>query len=370
MAMPSDVIVVGGGVMGLSIGYHLSKRGMKPTILEGEYINAGSTGRNMGVLKERIPHAVQRGNVELIRLAKKGLSVHRGLSSQLGYNTFYRKSGCLIVARDESEWKRMLEQHARHQELGYKESIMTPEAIEARWPYINSEELTGGMYDPDEAMMHPFALSWGLIESIKKLGGRIEKQNWVKEITRIPGGYNVMAEKGEYEAENIVVTCGARSPELLESLGFDVPLTPWRKEVLISEPVRPYFGPVIGRLTDDYQVAQTMRGEILGMMGSMKPGLDLSECTSEFLYKFAEETVSLIPAFKDLRIIRQWVGICDGTPDLAPLVGPLEDGLFLTCGFYDYGITLAPVISQLVADYITGGDLSPSLKTFDPHRFH
>jgi sarcosine oxidase subunit beta len=364
-----DAIIIGGGVMGLSVGYSLLKKGLKTMILEGEYMNAGSTGRNMGILKERIPHALLKGNVEIIRLAEKSLSLHRRLPSQLGYNTFYRKSGCLIIARDETEWDEILKRHSQYKKLGLHEAQMNAEQIENRWPYINSHGLVGGMFNHNEAIMHPFALTWGLLESIKKLGGRIYKQNWVKEIRKTQRGYTVVSDRGEFEGKNVVVACGARSPELLEGLGFDIPLTPWRKEVLISEPVRPYFGPVIEGPSNNYQVGQTMRGEILGTMGFMKPSFDLSECTSEFLYRFAEETVNLIPSFKNLRVIRQWVGICDGTPDLMPLVGQLDDGLQVMCGFYDYGITLAPAISKLITDFIVEGELNSLLKAFDPHRF-
>lgn len=369
MATQSDVIVIGGGVMGLSVGYNLAKKGLKTLILEGDYMNAGSTGRNMGVIKERIPHAIEKGNEDLIRIAVKGLNLHARLPSKLGYNTFYRRSGCLLIAKDEDELKQLLEHHSRYQELGLRESLMNPEKIEKRWPYIDSSNLIMGLYDPREAIVHPFGVTWAYLESIKKLGGRVEKQNRVKMIRKTVGGFKIIAEGGEYEAENAVIACGAHSSELPEQLGFEIPLTPWRKEVLISEPMRPFLGPVLERLQENYQVAQTMRGEILGTMGFMPPSFDLSECTSDFLYRFAEETVRLIPSFKHLRIIRQWVGICDMTPDLMPIVGQLDEGLYIMCGNYDYGITLAPIVGQLLADNIVRGKPSPLLKAFDPHRF-
>jgi len=369
MSTKVDTVVIGGGAMGLSVGYNLLKKGLKTIVLEGDYLNAGSTGRNMGVLKERIPHAMGEGNEDLVRIAQKGLELHGKLSSETGINTFYRKSGCLAIAKDEEELKQLKEYQSHFHRLGLKDDMLSPEEIEGKWPYIDTSDLLGGFYSPTEAMAHPFGVVWAYVESIKKLRGRVEKQNKVKTIRRFYGGYRIEAEKGEYEAENVVIACAAHSSELSEQLGFKVPMTPLRKEVLISEPVRPFFGPTIQRISEDYQIAQTMRGEVLGTMGYMSPGFDLSECTSEFLCRFADETVPLIPSFRHLRIIRQWVGICDRTPDEKPVVGSLDDGLYITCGHYDYGITLAPIVGRLMADSINKGTQSPLLKSFDPHRF-
>lgn len=369
MSTKVETVVIGGGAMGLSVGYNLLKRGMNTIVLEGDYLNSGSTGRNMGVLKERIPHAMDKGNEDLIRIAQKGLALHGGLSSETGINTFYRKSGCLTIVKDEEELKQLKEYQSHFHRLSLKDEFLSPEAIERRWPYIDASGLLGGFYSPKEAMAHPFGVVWAYVESIKKLKGRVEKQNKVKTISRSIGGYKIEAEKGEYEAENVVIACAAHSSELSEQLGFKVPMTPLRKEVLISEPVRPFFGPTIERLSEDYQIAQTMRGEILGTIGYMSPGFDLSECTSEFLNRFGDETMPMIPSFRHLRIIRQWTGICDKTPDEKPVVGNLDDALYITCGHYDYGITLAPIVGRLLAASITEGDTDPLLKPFDPHRF-
>ena len=84
-----DTIVVGGGAMGLSVSYNLLKLGVDNIVLEGDYLNAGSTGRNMGILKERIPYAIGEGNEALVKIAQKGLQLHENLSTETGINTFY-----------------------------------------------------------------------------------------------------------------------------------------------------------------------------------------------------------------------------------------------------------------------------------------
>jgi sarcosine oxidase subunit beta len=142
-----------------------------------------------------------------------------------------------------------------------------------------------------------------------------------------------------------------------------------RKEVLISEPIRPFFGPSLERLSSHFQVTQTMRGEIMGTIGWMEPGYDLSKSTSEFLEDFAREFVPIVPVFRNLNIIRQWTGICDQTPDDKPAVGKLEDGFYVTSGYNDYGITMTPAVGNLLASSIINEAIHPLLKPFDPLRF-
>ena len=362
-------LVVGGGAMGLSVAYNLLKKGRKAHVLEGDYLNAGSTGRNVGVLKARNPYAIGNGNEDLVKLAREGLRLHGGLSSSTGINTFYKKSGCLIVAKDEEDLRELRSHHEHFTKLGLRDIEMTPGQIQAKWPYMDADSIVAGFYSPDEANAHPFGVVWAYVENIKKMRGALEKENKVTEIKKTSDGYQVRAQNGEYEAENVVVACAIDTPALTKPLGFDIPMKPMRKEVLISEAVRPFFGPTVERLSTHFQVTQTMRGEIMGTIDWMEPGHDLSEGTSQFLNNFADEIVPMMPVLWNLNIIRQWTGICDLTTDEKPAIGQLDDGLYVCCGFHDYGITMVPIVGRLLADTIIKKKTEKLLEPFDPKRF-
>lgn len=364
-----DTLVVGGGAMGLGVAYNLIKNGKKVHVLEGDYLNAGSTGRNLGVLKARNPYAVGRGNKDLVKLAKEGLKLNAGLSSETGINTFHKRCGCLLIAKDEVDYKQLNDYHAHFKKLGLDERELTPEEIHRKWRYIDPDSIIAGFYSPSEANAHPFGVVWAYIEAIRKMKGEVEKQNKVSNIEKTSDGYKITAEKGEYRAENVVVACAERSSELTEQLGYKIPLNPMRKEVLISEPIRPFFGPSLERLSTHFQVTQTMRGEIIGTIDWMAPGYDLDKTTAEFMENFANEIVPVIPVLRNLNIIRQWTGICDQTLDDMPAVGKLDDGLYVNCGYSDYGITVAPIVGRQLASTIINGETSPLLKPFDPLRF-
>ncbi|MBT3285528.1 FAD-binding oxidoreductase [Candidatus Bathyarchaeota archaeon] len=364
-----DVIVVGGGAMGLSVAYNLLRKGKKVHVLEGDYLNAGSTGRNLGVLKARNPYAIGNGNKDLVKLAKMGLKLNAGLSSETGINTFHKTSGCLILAKDEADLKQLKEYHAHFKSMGLDERELSPAEIHRKWNYIDPDSIISGFYSPSEANAHPFGVVWAYVEAIRKRKAQVEKQNRVSKIEKTSDGYKVTAEKGEYDATEVVVACAERSSELTEQLGHKVPLKPMRKEVLISEPIRPFLGPSLERLSTHFQATQTMRGEIMGTIDWMDPGYDLGESSSEFLEHFADEMVPVIPVLSNLNIIRQWTGICDQTPDDKPAVGKLDEGLYVTCGYNDYGITMAPAVGRLLAKTIINDETDPMLKPFDPLRF-
>jgi len=112
-----------------------------------------------------------------------------------------------------------------------------------------------------------------------------------------------------------------------------------------------------------------MRGEILGTIGWMEPGHDLGETTSQFLNDLADELVPMIPALRNLNVIRQWTGICDLTTDEKPAIGQLEDGLYVCCGFHDYGITLVPIVGKLLVESIIKKKTERLLEPFEPKRF-
>ena len=369
MADRVENLVVGGGAMGLSIAFGLMKKGREVRVIEGDYLNAGSTGRGLGVLKARNPYAMGNGNEDLVKLAREGLRLHGNLSSVMGINTFYKKSGCLIVAKDEEDLRVLREHHEHFVKLGVRDIEMTPEEVHAKWPYMDSDSMLAGFYSPDEANAHPFGLVWAYLENIKGMKGNVEKENPVKEIKKSSDGFLVKAQNDEYEADNVIVASAINSSGLVEPLGYKIPMTPMRKEVLISEAVRPFFGPTIERLSTHLQVTQTMRGEIMGTIHWMEPGHDLGETTAQFLNDLADEVVPIIPVLRNLNVIRQWTGICDLTSDEKPAIGQLEEGLHVCCGFHDYGITMVPTVGKLLVDSIINKKTEKLLEPFAPKRF-
>ena len=360
-----DTLIVGGGGMGLSIAYNLKKRGKPYRILEGSFYNSGSTGRNTGLVRARSTRSSGAGHEEIVKLAQEGMRHYSVLSSETGINLFYRKGGGLLVSRDSEELREQRSLHETYHRHGIRFEEMTSEQIEKRWPYINADSFEGGFYAPDEASVHPFSLTWAFLENVME---GVEKENPAVSVSRSTKGFNIETEKGEILAKKLVLSCGADTPRLADMLGYKMPFEFSRKEMFISEAIRPLFGPSIEHPSEMYRITQTMRGEILGTIGRSE-GSEISIPSSHFLEKYAKMTVSLIPVFRDLNLIRQWVGTYQNTPDEKPVAGMLDDGLFVVGGFMDYGLTLIPVIGRIMADMVSTGRVDPLIEPFTPQRF-
>jgi len=363
--MDFETLIIGGGGMGLSTAYNLKKMKASVHVLEGSYYNSGSTGRNTGLIRARNTHSIGAGHAEIVKLALKGMRSFSTLSSETGINLFYRKGGGLIISETKEEIKEQRILHETYRKNGIKVEELSAKNIERRWPYINAGSIQGGFYAPEEASIHPFSLTWAYVENIKKL---IEKENRALSIDRIDAGYLIETEKADITASKVILACGEDSAGLAKQLGFKLPFEYSRKEMFISEPIRPMFGPSIERPSEMYRITQTMRGEILGTIGR-EEGSNMSVSSSKFLEQYAKMTVGLIPVFRDLNLIRQWVGTYQNTPDEKPIVGKLDDKLYIVGGFMDYGITLVPIIGKLMAELATKGEVNPLIAPFDPLRF-
>jgi sarcosine oxidase subunit beta len=360
-----DTLIIGGGGMGLSIAYNLKKMGKPFHVLEGSYYNAGSTGRNTGLVRARSTHSSGTGHADIVKLALEGMRLYSTLSSETGINLFYRKGGGLIVSRDVEELEEQRRLHETYRKQGIRFEEMTAGEIESRWPYINADCFEGGFYAPDEASIHPFSLTWAYLENVKE---NVEKENRAKSISRGSQGFQVETENGEISARNVVISCGRESSRLAGMLGYKIPFEYSRKEMFISEAIRPLFGPSIENPSEMYRITQTMRGEILGTIGH-DAGSEMSVLSSRFLEEYAKMTVRLIPVFRNLNLIRQWVGTYQNTPDEKPVAGKLDEGLYMVGGFMDYGLTLIPVIGRLMAEIVSSGHIDPLIEPFSPLRF-
>ncbi len=362
--MRSRVVIVGGGIIGLSTGYYLAKRGVEVTILEANYLGYGATGRSFGAIKERWK------DKHVTKLSIEGVKKHETLTGELNMNTLFRQEGCLTIALTDEEMESLKLDWKENQRIGVKCKFLSRDEINDRWPYINTSHIVGGCYDEREGIVHPLALIWGFQENLKRLGGEIGKFSRVKGIERINSKFKLLTEKGSLEAENVLVACSFSSKEILGKLGVNLPVKPVRKEVLVTEPMKPFLNPVIERTTNSLRVAQTMRGEVIGTINYLGEGTDIMESSLDFLKCFAREATKIISCLKSLKVLRQWTGVCDETPDNKPVIGETEiENLFVAYGFHEYGVTVAPVIGELMAKLIVEGKEDPLINPFKPERF-
>jgi glycine/D-amino acid oxidase-like deaminating enzyme len=303
---------------------------------------------------------------ESLRLCKEFAQEHR-------INTWFRQGGYLFLARSEDK-KRTLEQSvALQNQCGLSTRMLEARETKKIVPELGTEGVLAASYNPDDAVVFPWPFVWGYAEGARALG--VE----VCTFTRVTGfetrGRSITAvvtDRGKIETSLVVNAAGAHSPEVAKLVGVELPNRPQRHEICSTEPLKPWLTPLIADLSDGLYFSQSTRGEIVGGISDARSEeCENQESSRRFLALYARALARSCPILGAVKILRQWAGLYDVTPDRNPIVGPIDeiDGFFLTCGFVGHGFMMAPVIGKLLAQHIAEGTKLPLFDRFNLRRF-
>ena len=363
--MKADVAVIGGGVVGLSIAYNLAKMGSKKVVvLERRYLGAGSSGRSAGGVRE------QFNSESMIKIARRSLDMYEKLSDELNFNILLRQEGYLILASSEDDLESIKRDVRLQNSYGVRSRIVSPEEIKEIVPELNTATITGGSFNRRDGVAFPFPVVWGYARSAEKLGVEIRKATEVTEILVENGSVKGVKANGEtIECDFVVNAAGGWSHKIYEMAGLKAVNKPVKGEILATEPLKPFLDPMVANITSGLYFNQSMRGEIIGGLKNGKTTTDLSS-SLEFLVTFAREITKILPRLKGVKVLRQWAGLYDMTPDGLPILGETEiEGFVQANGFSGHGFTLAPAVGELLAKLILTGKTDPLIEPFSIERF-
>ncbi len=364
--MKADVAVIGGGVTGLSIAYNLAKQGIeKVVVLEKRYLGAGSSGRCAGGIRE------QFSTEPMIKLARKSLDMYEKLSDELNFNILFRQGGYLFLAFNEDDMSEIREHVRLQNSLGVGSRIVTPEEAREIFPELNTDGMVGGAFNRRDGIAFPFPVVWGYARAGERLGVEIRKFTEVRDIIVENGSVKgVVAGEERIDCDFVVNAAGGWSKKIYEMAGLKSFNTPVKHEILATEPLKPFLEPMIVNISAGLYFNQSMRGEIIGGIGThSEPSTDVSS-SFEFVKKFAREIVRLVPKIRGVKVLRQWAGLYDMTPDAQPVLGETEiEGFIQANGFSGHGFMLAPVVGELIAKLIATGKVDPLIRPFGFNRF-
>jgi sarcosine oxidase subunit beta len=349
----AEIAIVGGGVIGLAIAYYLAKRGLNDVVVvERGYLAEGASGRNGGGVR-------QQWSTELnIRLMQESVELCRRFAVDIGVNVWFRQGGYLFLARSQAEVNRLEKNIALQNRCGVATRMLEPRGALAIVPELDLTGIVGAAYNPTDGILFPWPFLWGYARQAAAHGARIFTQTPVTGLERQKsGGYVVHTPRGSVRARRVINATGAWSPQLAQLIGVDIPTYPIRHEICSSEPLKPFLRPMVSELSSGLYCSQSMRGEIVG--GVTIPGHDPTYgkgSTLEFLATYARRLVRLIPILGDIKILRQWAGPYDQSPDGNPILGtpPGHPDFFLACGFVGHGFMMAPIVGKLYGEWLTG----------------
>jgi len=361
MPYSTEIAIIGGGVIGLSIAYHLAKRDLtNVVVIERGYLAEGASGRNGGGVRQQWSTEIN------VRLMQESVELCRRFAVDLGVNVWFRQGGYLFLARSAAEVARLEANVAIQNRCRVDTKMIDTEGIRSIVPQINTDGILAAAYNPTDGILFPWPFLWGYARQAAAMGVRIYTQTPVTELhAEAGGGYIVETPRGSLRARRVINATGAWSPQLARMIDVELPTYPIRHEICSSEPLKPFLKPMVSELRSGLYFSQSMRGEIVG--GVTIPGHEPSYAmgsTLEFLSTYARRLVRLMPILGDIKILRQWAGPYDQSPDGNPILGtpPGHPDFFLACGFVGHGFMMAPIVGKLYAEWLTGG---PPHEIFD-----
>jgi sarcosine oxidase subunit beta len=363
----ADVVIVGGGIMGLALAWNLAGLGQKNIlVLERGYLCEGASGRNGGGVR------ATWGTPMLIELAKESIAFMGRFAQELGINVWLRKGGYLFLAHDD-ETLRKLEAGAELQrKYGLATRMIGPGEAGDIVPELDISKFIAASWNPDDGVVFPWPFVWGYADGARKRGARVETFTRVTGL-EVSGGRvrGVLTDRGRVAADRVVIASGAWSPTVARLAGVELPNVPYRHEIVSSEPLKPFLGPLVTMLGTGLYFSQSMRGEIVGGMGDPdeRPGLNQGS-SLRFMARYGRALAGLMPRAGNVKLLRQWAGCYDWTPDNSPVLGetPGVAGLLQMSGFVGHGFMMAPAVARRMAAWM-GGAHDEIFERFNLRRF-
>ncbi|KAA5843020.1 FAD-binding oxidoreductase [Pseudomonas chlororaphis] len=368
----SDVLIVGGGLMGSAAAFFLRQRGQSVTLLERDQIGQYASGVNFGNVRRQGRYLGQ------LELANRSWALWRRLPELIDDDLEFIASGHMRVCYREDEIAELEAYAAAPEARQLDLKIYRGRELHERFPFLGPD-VKGGSYAPHDGHANPRLAAPAFARAAVRAGARIEERTEVAEVQKVGGGFRVGATDGrQFSAERLLITAGAWGQKLSEQFGEPVPLDTNGPQMAVTEPV-PYALPtVIGVYTkipeEVIYFRQIPRGNII-IGGGYRSKPDMltrrAQVEPRSILNQIQQMRRLLPGVGNLNIIRVWSGIEGYLPDSLPIMGPSGqvDGLYYAFGFCGHGFQLGPGVGDVMAELIATGSTSTPIEPFSIRRF-
>ncbi len=361
-----DAIIIGGGMIGLSTAYYLTKKGKKVIVLEKEGLGSGSSGRCIGGIRQQFSTPCS------IKLAIKSVELFSLMKEEFGFSVEFEKSGYLFLAFTEEEKEKFLKAIKLQKSFGLKVNFMGRKEVKKLIPEIEDEGIIGGAYSPEDGQAYPFYVLKGLALGISK-GGEIRKRTKVVGIIQEGGrAKGAELEGGEKIYSDVVVNAaGPWAGEVGKMAGLSLPFYPERHEAFITTRCKRMSLPmIVDYRKDGCYFQQRSNGQIIGCYTPEPrvPGRRI-DSTFQFLKEMSFRMARVIPALSEAQVLRQWAGAYTMTPDGSPIVDETDlEGFYVGSGMSGHGFMLGPGVGWALANKITEGTWGLDMREFSAGR--
>jgi sarcosine oxidase subunit beta len=368
-----DVVIVGAGSHGLATAYYLARNHgiTNVAVLDKSYIGSGAAGRNTTIIRSnyRTPEGAA--------FYKRSVELYERLSIDLDFNLLFSQQGHLTLAHSDRAMITMTERAEVNQLLGIDSRVVLPDEIARLCPELDlSQDVTwpvmGALFHPPGGIIRHDAVVWGFARGADRAGIEIHPDTEVIGIERSGGRVTgVRTTRGDVACGTVINATAGWSTLVGDLAGVPLPITTHILQAFVTEPIKPFLDVIIVSSQMHVYISQTDRGEIL-IGAEIEPYTTYrTTSTFPFLEYSARHTLELFPQLERLKVLRQWTGLCDLSPDYSPILGVTElEGFLVSCGWGTYGFKAAPIVGTTLAELVAAGRTPDLIAPFTLERFY
>ncbi len=367
-----DVVIIGGGGHGLAAAYFLARRHRvgRIAVIERGYIGGGNTGRNTQVVRANYI------TPEAIRFYARSLELYRSLSEELGFNVMFSGRGQLTLAQTDAAMRGFRLRAEANRHLGIESTLVDRETIRELCPELNLMDDThhpviGGLWHPVGGMARHDAVAWGFARAAAALGVEIHQHTAVLGID-VEGGAvtRLRTTRGDVEVGAVVQAVAGMSSEVAAMAGLKLPIVTYPLQALVTQPLKRFVDPLVSAPAYHCYVSQSPRGEAIIGGGSDPYPLYSTRVTLEMKETLLHSALVMFPCLAGAKVLRQWAGMTDMTPDYSPVMGmtPVRN-YYLDAGWGTWGFKATPVCGETMAELVATGRTPALIERFGLSRF-
>ena len=373
LARSYDVIVIGAGGHGLAIAYNLARyHGIRNiVVLDKGYLGGGNTARNTAVI--RANYLTEEG----VSFYRESLRLYSQLSNELGFNIMFEKRGQLTLAHNDTSVRNFRWRAEVNKHLGVRSELVDRQAIRELVPQLNLSEdvrfpIMAGLWHEDAATARHDAVAWGYGKAACDRGVEVHQLTEVQGIDVVNGRVAaVRTNRGRVCGGCVVQAVAGHSTLVADMAGIRLPIHSFPLQAMVTQPYKPIFTAHVSSPQLHVYTHQTSRGEFVIGGGSDPYPSYATRATLEMKEALAASILELFPFLAQARLLRQWAGVTDMTPDYSPIMGrsPVEN-YYLDAGWGTWGFKATPICGKTMAELVATGEVPELIRPFELERFY
>jgi len=368
MIKTSDVLVIGGGLHGMSAALQLARDGARVRLVERETVGRHASGVNAGGVRRLGRHVAE------LPLSEKALAMWREMPELVGDDCGFTPSGQIKIAESEADLELLKARAEEVRGLGYEhEEIIDQAALRELIPAV-AEHCAGAMIVRGDGFADPYRTCIAFRRAAVAAGVEIDEGVAVEALEREGDIWRARTSAGDYQAPEVVNCAGAWGAVLAGQLGEPVPVRAAAYMMMVTQAVPRFVEPVVGLASRKLSLKQMANGTVViggGFEGKPDVATGKTALDVQGLAKSAEITCTIFPILRGACLVRAWAGIDGEAADKIPVIGRslVHEGLTHAFGFSGHGFQLMPAVGRALADLIRTGQPGLPLLPFSPGRF-